>query len=313
MLTLRQIEVIRAIMLAGTVRGAADQLGVSAPGVSRVMKHAEKLLGVRLFSRQHGRFFPTSEAQGIFSQINDVFIKVENLHFEIGKLSRGASSDFAFASVPSISQHVLPRAVRKLRRKFPELKMSINVLKIEEAIDYLLLKKGEIVAMSYKVDHPGLVSHQLGVGKLVAIVPRQHDLAARKEISAAELLKYPLIGIEPKDPYGRILASAFIDNGLPFDLSIRARFAQTMCALVANDLGVAVLDEFSVASNDIPGIRVLAIRDAPSFKTYAVLNAEVPRSIFADFLIEALKQEMRAVDDASVVSDSTPRRRAASR
>ena len=41
MLTLRQIEVIRAITVAGTVKGAADLLGVSAPGVSRVMKHAE--------------------------------------------------------------------------------------------------------------------------------------------------------------------------------------------------------------------------------------------------------------------------------
>ncbi len=48
MLTLRQIEVIRAIVMAGTVKGAADFLGVSAPGISRVMKHAEAQLGVRL-------------------------------------------------------------------------------------------------------------------------------------------------------------------------------------------------------------------------------------------------------------------------
>jgi DNA-binding transcriptional LysR family regulator len=41
MLTLRQIEVIRAIMVAGTVGGAARLLNVSSPGISRVMKHAE--------------------------------------------------------------------------------------------------------------------------------------------------------------------------------------------------------------------------------------------------------------------------------
>jgi len=46
MLTLRQIEVVRAIMVAGTVNGAAKLLNVSAPGVSRVMKHAEDLLGI---------------------------------------------------------------------------------------------------------------------------------------------------------------------------------------------------------------------------------------------------------------------------
>ena len=73
MLTLRQIEVIRAIMVAGTVNGAAEMLNVSAPGISRVMKHAESVLGIRLFSRRHGRFTPTPEARNIFGQINEVY------------------------------------------------------------------------------------------------------------------------------------------------------------------------------------------------------------------------------------------------
>ena len=68
MLTLRQIEVIRAIMVAGTVKGAAELLNVSAPGISRVMKYTEDQLGIRLFSRIHGRYSPTEEARDIFEQ-----------------------------------------------------------------------------------------------------------------------------------------------------------------------------------------------------------------------------------------------------
>lgn len=44
--TLRQLEVIRAVMLRGTINGAAEHLGVSAPGVSRLIKHTEETLGV---------------------------------------------------------------------------------------------------------------------------------------------------------------------------------------------------------------------------------------------------------------------------
>ncbi|WP_287924095.1 LysR family transcriptional regulator, partial [Diaphorobacter sp.] len=43
-LTLRQVEVIRALMIAGTIQGAATLLGVSAPGVSRLVKHTEDSL-----------------------------------------------------------------------------------------------------------------------------------------------------------------------------------------------------------------------------------------------------------------------------
>lgn len=293
MLTLRQIEVIRAIMTAGTVKGAADLLGVSAPGVSRAMKHTETQLGVRLFSRRHGRFTPTGEARGIFGQINEVFSKVENLQFSIEALKRGESSVFSFASVPSIAQHIMPRVVERLRRRFPALRMNINILKIEETADYLLLKKGEVVAMSYRIDHPGLISHQLAAGRLVAVLPEGHPLAAQDEVSLASLIEQPLIGIDPNDPYGEILSGVFTGNGLPFELSIQARFSHTVVSLVAAGLGVAVVDEFSVATARIPGVAVRRIAEKTAFTTYCVVNADTPRSIFADELIDLLRTEMR--------------------
>ena len=90
MLTLRQIEVIRAIMITGSVGGAARLLNVSSPGISRVMKHAEGLLGLKLFSRKGGRYTPTREAADIFAQINGVYDKVEDLAFVIKRLKHGA-------------------------------------------------------------------------------------------------------------------------------------------------------------------------------------------------------------------------------
>ena len=90
MLTLRQIEVIRAIMVTGTIGGAAKLLGVSAPGISRVMKHTETTFGMRLFVRRQGRYAPTPEAKEIFSQIYAVYDKVEDLQFVIKRLEKGA-------------------------------------------------------------------------------------------------------------------------------------------------------------------------------------------------------------------------------
>ncbi|MBL8658415.1 MAG: LysR family transcriptional regulator [Rhodospirillales bacterium] len=292
MLTLRQIEVVRAIMIAGTVNGAAELLNVSAPGVSRTMKHTESTLGIRLFAWHRGRFVPTHEARDIFGQINQVFEKVADLKYSIAQLTRGSTSIFSFASVPSISQDVMPAAVRRLREKYPDLKMKIDVLKIEEAVDYLLLKKGELVAMSYNINHPALISHQLATARLVAIVPSGHELAARKEISLGELIRYPLVGIDPDDPFGRIIATAFRDNGFEYTLSIQARFAHTVHSLVRHGLGVAVIDEFSVSARDLPGVVRLAITEPTSLTTYALVHADEPQTIFAETLIGLLRERM---------------------
>ena len=92
MMTLRQIEVIRAVMVTGTIGGAAKLLNVSAPGISRLVKYTEKSLGLRFFQRQNGRYFPTPEAQNIFEQINGVYKKVDDLSETISNIGRGALS-----------------------------------------------------------------------------------------------------------------------------------------------------------------------------------------------------------------------------
>ena len=142
MMTLRQIEVIRAVMVTGTIGGAAKLLNVSAPGISRLVKYTEKSLGLRFFQRQNGRYFPTPEAQNIFEQINGVYKKVDDLSETISNIGRGALSELRIGSVPSISQIMVPRAIEQVRRRYPELRIDINILKLEEAIDYLLLDRG---------------------------------------------------------------------------------------------------------------------------------------------------------------------------
>src|SRR5215813_706419 len=259
MLTLRQIEVIRAIAITGSVGGAARLLNVSSPGISRVMKHAEGLLGLKLFSRKGGRYTPTREASDIFVQINGVYAKVEDLEFVIKRLKRGADLELKIGSVPSISNVMVPRAIADVRRKFPDLLIEVDILKLEEAIDYLLLGKGELVAVSHKLEHPMLTFEPLAKGRLKCIMPVGHPLARRERVSAADIVKYPLIGIDPNDPYGRIMAGIFASRQLDYDITIRARFGTTVCALVKAGLGIAVIDQFTVAHGGYPGVEVLRI------------------------------------------------------
>ena len=298
MMTLRQIEVVRAVMISGTIGGAAKLLNVSAPGISRLIKYTERSLGVRFFMRQNGRYFPTADAQLIFEQINAVYKKVDDLTDVIGKIGRGHLSELRIGSVPSIAQVMVPRAVEKTRRRYPDLRMDINILKIEEVIDYLLLGKGDCAAMSYRLDHPALDFLPLASGRLFCIVPEDHALAERRKISAAEMTRFPLIGIEPTDPYGRIMAELFARNNLPYDITIRARFGTTVCALVQARLGIAMIDQFSVAHGSIAGVRLLEIREPTQFDTFIAIKRGAQLSPYAMHFIACLRAEMEAVGGA---------------
>lgn len=302
MLTLRQIEVIRAIMVTGTVGGAARLLNVSSPGISRVMKHAESLLGIKLFSRRQGRYAPTHEAKDIFNQINGVYDKVEDLQYVLKRLVKGADSELRIGSVPSISNVMVPRAIGDVRRKFPNLLIDVDILKIEEAIDYLLLGKGEVVALSHKVEHPMLTYEPLAKGRLLCIVPEGHPLASRGRVSAAEIVRHPLIGIDPNDPYGRIMAGIFVRHGLNYDVSIKARFGTTVCALVANGLGIAIIDEFTITGAHWPGIRLLAIDEPTEFQTYVAFRKDATLSSYCEHFIQSLRLQMEMLGEGKGAS-----------
>jgi DNA-binding transcriptional LysR family regulator len=136
----------------------------------------------------------------------------------------------------------------------------------------------------------------LASGELFCIVPPGHELAGRKQVSAAEMTRYPLIGIDPNDPYGRIMAEIFARNKLKYNITIRARFGTTVCALVKAGLGIAVIDQFTVAHGGYPGVELIRISEPTRFDTYVAVKRGVALSLHVEHFIDSLRSEMRAVE-----------------
>ncbi|AJE44872.1 LysR family transcriptional regulator [Celeribacter indicus] len=291
-ITLRQIEVIRAVMMRGTINGAAEYLGVSAPGISRLIKHTEETLNLRLFERRAGLFVPSVEAQAVFDQIRAVYKGVENLQLALDSLRKGEDVELSFASAPSVAQFIAARAIRNIRTRFPDLYIDLNILKIEETVDYLLLERGEFVIMSSKVDNPGIENEEIAATSLVCVLPEGHHLAERPEISVFDLVDEPLVGVDPDDPYGAILIKPFVDHGIDVRHSMRGRFAQTVVSLVRHGLGVALIDRFSVAEVYMPGIIRRPLKEPSCIRSYVVRKQGRVLSSFAEHAIAQFRKEL---------------------
>ncbi|WP_323772406.1 LysR family transcriptional regulator [Antarctobacter sp.] len=297
-MTLRQIEVIRAVMMTGTISGAATMLNVSAPGISRLVKHTEESLGIRLFERKAGLFVPSIEASKVFDQVREVYKGVENLQRAVGALQQGEDVRLAFASAPSVAQFIAARVMQRVRARYGDLFIDLNILKIEETVDYLLLERGEFVIMSSRIENAAVVNEQIAEGRLVVILPEGHRLAAQKTVSVHDLATEAQVGIDPTDPYGKLLAQPFIEAGLPLNHAMRGRFAQTVVSLVRHGLGVSVIDEFSVAEVYMPGVVRRPLTEDVRIATYVVRKKGRVLSGFAEFTIQQFRRELaKAVED----------------
>ncbi|SPF81003.1 LysR family transcriptional regulator [Pseudoprimorskyibacter insulae] len=297
-MTLRQIEVIRAVMMTGTINGAAQMLNVSAPGISRLVKHTEESLGIRLFERKSGLFIPSIEASKVFDQLREVYKGIENLQQAVGALQKGEEVRLSCASAPSVAQFIAARVMKQVRSRYADLFIDLNILKIEETLDYLLLERGEFVIMSSPVANAAVENDKIAEGRLVAIMPEGHVLAAEAEVSVHDLMNHPVIGLEPADPYGRLLAQPFEQEGLSVQHAMRGRFAQTLVSFVRHGLGVAVIDEFSVAEVYMPGVIRRPLKEETQVGIYVVRKKGRVLSGFAEYTIAQFRRELfKAIED----------------
>ena len=90
------------------------------------------------------------------------------------------------------------------------------------------------------------------------------------------------------------MTEIFRREGLSYRMNIKARFGTTVASLVAAGLGLAIIDEFTVAYGKLLGVKCLEIEAESTFHTYAAYRNDVALSVYAEAFIELLRAEMTA-------------------
>ena len=125
---LRQIEVFHAVYANGCIRAAARALHVSQPAVSKVLRHTEAQLAIRLFDLVRGRLVPTDEAHALFREVDEVFSRISSLQLTANNLRKSGAGHLRIGVVPSLGLEVAPAAISVFREKYPDVTFDIKTL-----------------------------------------------------------------------------------------------------------------------------------------------------------------------------------------
>ena len=243
----KQIEFFWAVMVTGSVSGAAKVLHVSQPAVSRVIKYMEYKIGMPLFVRKNARLFATPEAKALFKEIEPIHRRLETLDESIGRIMTGANEQFRIGTSPSLGRYVIPKILSELKKTYPDIEMKIDVLSIPQLKDYLSFSEGECVCTIFPLDLPNVDLRLFSKGRLISVMQRNHKLAKKESIVASDFSDVDLIGFETNTPHGDAIDVYFRKYKANPRISIKVRFAETACALADHGLGVAIVDEFTMS------------------------------------------------------------------
>lgn len=244
MLTLRQIEVLRGVLRAGTLVGAARELGIAQPTVSRILQRAEDVLGLALFDRSGGRLHPTAEARRILDEIDRAFEALRQAVDRAARQTRQAASQFQVGASPSLGRCLVPLALAGLAAQHPELALRLDVLSVSQVADYLT-GGGDVAVTLFPLQQAGIHSRRIGTGALLAAVPRQWPLARQALLAPEDLQDQPLAVFDAQAVHGQMLDAFLAQGGAVPGRRHRVRFAESAIALAESGMAVALVDAFS--------------------------------------------------------------------
>jgi DNA-binding transcriptional LysR family regulator len=241
---LRHMEVFRAVMLTGSISGAAKMLYVSQPAVSKLITYVEGRLALRLFDRVNNRLVPTADAHALYREVERVYQAAIQVNECAQALATTPTRQLRICCSASLSTVLIPAALAELKRQAPSMKILWHTTLMSEMPLQLLGKKVDLAVSALPVAHDHLHSRRFMRGYMVCVLPEGHPLAACESISLQQLVDQPLMLFRPDMPFGRLIAQAIEHAEVRLGSFLDFTNAPEAVALVKQGLGISIIDEF---------------------------------------------------------------------
>ncbi len=283
---LRHIEVFHAIIVTGTVSGAARLLNVSQPAVTKILQHAEDQIGLTLFERIRGRLHPTPEGLALFAEVQKIYSGLEGLKKLARNLKDGRTGRLRIAASPALCIDMMPQAISRFRKDHPDVRFEVETHHYKDLVDALLVQDVDLGFGFEAVPHPGLTIEEIASGAMVAIFAKGSADHLGSPIDLAALGAWPFIGLRAGDPLGALLHNATSMADLALTPEIEVKTNRIALSLVSRGAGAAIVDAYTAASGPPDLIDVKPLREPLTYRVQALWARHRPQSVLARQFIQ---------------------------
>lgn len=240
-LSARQLSAVVAVAEFRSFVAAASALGMSQPGLTRIIKQVEAELEVALFTRSTRQVTVTDAGKEFATHaerlLNDLKISVGNMR-EMAKQPRG---QIVVSSVVSLASAVLPSLIAGYSRRFPAVEIHLREGLHNTVRDEVRSGLADF-GVGYVDDAPeAFVAEKLGTEDYYVVLPAGHPLARRKAINLKQLCEHPLVSFPAESRTRRNVDNAAAAAGVSFRYLMTANRLLTLHGLVRNRVGLAVV------------------------------------------------------------------------
>jgi DNA-binding transcriptional LysR family regulator len=297
-LTHRHVEVFRAVMLAGSVTGAAQALSTSQPTISRELARMEQLLRLPLFERVRGRLAPTAQAYALFDEVQRSYADLERVADTAVRLRQFTQGQLSLACLPAFSHALMPGACARFQAANQGVSVSVEPYESPLLEERLAAQAHDLGVTEHDSALAGAQARLLLRLDVVAVLPAGHPLLRKRRLAPSDFAGRAFVSFNPRDRYRQGVDQVFAEAGVDRQLAIETDNAVAVCAMVRAGLGLAIVNPLTALALAGPGSGVQArpLMFSIPFSVYVVRPAHRPANSLVARFEAALEAECAALD-----------------
>jgi len=289
------MEVFRAVMFAGGVNSAAQMLHVSPPAISKVLAQAGKASGLVLFERVKGRLIPTPEAHQLYVEIDQLWRGVEKVRDISRELAEPEHTKLRLVCSASLAPYMVSRTVARLYEDIPRLQCRVRVYSPDILNQALLDRSTDLGVALLPHDHPNLATVKAYQCGLACVMREEHPLAKRKLVRPADLRGERVISSPETTPFGQTLRRAFGAAAEAMHCDFQATSSTTACWFAQAGVGIAVVDQVSIAGGLLAGLAVRPFQSNEKLTVSILRNRYRPMAVAERAFVDAFDRVWKAM------------------
>jgi LysR family cys regulon transcriptional activator len=248
-MNLHQLRFVQEVARRGlNLTEAAKALHTSQPGVSKSILELEAELGIDIFVR-HGKRIKalTEPGQQVLKTVEIIMRELGNLRRIGEQYTAQDSGTLSIATTHTQARYVLPAPISRLRSEFPKVNVSLHQGNPNQVARMLIDETAEIgIATESLADYSELVTLPCYEWQHMLVMPEDHPLVGKKQLSLADLAEYPLITYHPTFTGRTKIDAAFHQAKLHPRIALEAIDSDVIKTYVASGMGVGILAEMAI-------------------------------------------------------------------
>ncbi|MCF1464135.1 LysR family transcriptional regulator [Agrobacterium vitis] len=198
-LSIRDLMLVLAVHRCGGFRAAAEEMGISASGLSHQVRKAETVLGTTVFERGARKVTPTDAGGDILRRIGMLLQQVAALGHETSRRTGAFGGRLRVGMISTVGPFLIPQTVGFVHKRYPRLELAFMEGKHEGLSRRL--KEGEIdlVITACPVLDEAFQQVELLNEPFHLLTSVDNPVIQRDQIEPADLAKLDLLPLSEDD------------------------------------------------------------------------------------------------------------------